>query len=454
MAMYFPSWLQSLDSIRFARVVPAQIFGDYWMPAVYAIFVKGIQEVAPTLWVTIAVQHLIGLSVGVILYLAMRLLGAKPWLACVPAAAAFLVGDQIWIEHQIMSEPFVTALIAGGLACTLRGLVPQTALRWLAAGSVLLILAGLSRNIALTTLPIAVLCVAFWVRGPLRARATALATVIVPALVVLGLYVAAFEISGGQYLGLADMRGWNLYARTAPFADCDEFTPPPGTQVLCESTPSAERLGSLGYQWDTESVGRREFELGPETSPIVGEFGQQALLHQPLDYLEIVATDAARYLDPSIGPDRYLSGQPASVQSFGLIDPATRAFVEEYLSRVYDGTDVHVHGREALATYQDMTRPGWLLAPLLIFALLGMAIARGPVRLAIFLFGLTALALYLVPVFVLSYEFRYGLPPQPFLVAAGTLGIAALLSRRYPTALFEERLSETATEPEPAAAAP
>jgi hypothetical protein len=444
MAMYFPAWMQSADSLRFARLITPGMFEDIWMPAGYVLFARAIRDVFPELWVSIAAQHVIGLLVGVVLYLAMRRLGAKPWLACIPAAVAFLSGDHIWLEHQIMSDSFMTALVAGGLACAVRGLVPNVDLRWLGLSSALLMGAALSRNVALAALPVLVLCVAFWVRGTPAARARALLAAIVPALVVLGAYVAAFEFSHGGYLGIANMSGWNLYARVAPFADCTKFTPPPSTRRLCESTPPALRDGSLGYQWDANTIGRREFLIDPSTSPTMGDFAEQVILHQPGSYLRAVATDAARYIDPSIGPERPYSGQTREILSFGLIDPVTQKFIVDGMAKGYTGTSVHILGRQILTTYQNLFRvDGLLLAVLFILTVVGMIVARGPVRLGVFLFGLTGLAMYFVPVATLSYDFRYGIPPETFIVVSGTLGIAALFARRYPTGLFVDRQAET-----------
>jgi hypothetical protein len=437
MAMYFPAWMQSGDSLRFARIKPEGLFSDYWMPAGYGLFAKTLREVEPALWVSVAFQHLIGLSIGILIYLSMRRVGSRPWLACIPAAVPLLSGDEIWIEHQIMSEPFLTALIAAGLFCAVRGLVPTVNVRWIAASSALLMAAALSRNVALVTLLILLLCIAFWVHGTRRKRAYVLLAGSIPAVILFGTYVTAFKVSDGQYLGMTNMSGWNLYARVAPFADCSKFTPPAGTQRLCESTPNEQRMGSLGYIWDGTTIGRSALPLDPKSGQIVGDFAKQVLLHQPLAYLKAVGTDAARYINPEIGPDRPLSGQPYEVQSFGFIDLKTREEMVEAMAHGYTGTEVHIHGREILAAYQDFFRlGGLLLAALFVFTLIGMVVARGAVRLGVFLFGLTALALYLIPVATLSYEVRYGLPPQPFIAVSGTLGFAALISRWQPGNFF------------------
>jgi hypothetical protein len=389
--------------------------------------------------VTIAIQHVVGLVVDVVVFLAMRRLGAKPWLACIPTAVALLSGDYVWFEHQVVAEPFMTAFLVTGLACSLRGLVPRVDLRWLSAGSALLMYAGLCRNLGMVALPVVILGVAFWVRGGYAARFRALAAAIVPALVVFGLYFAAFEISGGQYLGFNDMSGWDLYSRVAPIADCSRFTPPEGTRRLCEDTLAAEREGSLGYSWNEESQGRKVVKFGPQTSGLVGSFAEQVILHEPLSYLKLVGIEATRYVDPAIGGNRLGSGLTHDIQSFGLYDPATREFMEGEMSHGYGGVEVNAGRteREILGAYQNLFRvSGLLIAVLAIFTVIGMFVACGAVRLGVFLFGATAFLLYLVPVVTLSYEVRYGIPPVILVTISGTLGFAALISRRYPSAFF------------------
>ncbi len=430
MVMYWPAWLQSVDSPRFARIDPQAIFGDYWMPAAYAVFAKSLRDLIPALGVTIVIQHLIGLAIGVALYLAVRRLGAVKWVACVPAGVAFLSGDHVWLEHQIMADPFMTALVAFGLACVVRGLVPELDRRWLGAGSALLMAAALTRSVALPLVPVLGLITAIWVGGGARMRAGAVLVAVLPALAVFGLYVGAFELEHGQYLGLGDMGGWNLYSRVAPFADCSDFTPPAGTSQLCEHTPPAQRVGSLGYEWDSGSFGRRQLPLGAQTSATMERFAVQVILHQPGSYVNTVLTDLARFVDPSVGPQRAYSGQPRELLSFGLRDPATLKLVQAELSKGYTGLKLHVVGRQILTSYQNLFRVGGLVLALLVaLTFIGMFLARGPARLGVFLFGSAGLVLYAVPVLTLSYDFRYGIPPETFVVVSGTLGGAALIAR-------------------------
>src|SRR5205807_1958840 len=76
MIAYFPAVMLWFDSIRFARVEPRQIFGDFWMPAGYPMLLVLLRAITHQLWFTIAVQHLMGLGVGIMLFLSMRRLGA------------------------------------------------------------------------------------------------------------------------------------------------------------------------------------------------------------------------------------------------------------------------------------------------------------------------------------------------------------------------------------------
>jgi hypothetical protein len=433
MVLVFPAWQQVPDSVRYARVNPTGLFTDPWMPAGYPLFLKVVRAIFPWLWVTTAIQHLVGIGIGTILYLTMRRLGAKRWVACIPAGVVFLSGDLIWMEHQLMLETLTTGFLVAGLGCAVYGLVPRVDSRWIAASSALLMAAALTRNLALVALPVLVLCTAFTVRGSLTFCLRTLAITVIPAAVVFGAYFSAFEISGGEYLGMGDMSGWNLYARVGPFADCSKFTPPPGTKALCSNVPRAARDAPLGFVWDPSAVAPRLLGVTPATADVVGEFAREAIVHQPLAYLKEVVLESAKYVDPGIDDERPWSGVPGGVQATGLFaidNPSTEEYVENELGRVYRGAHTHVRALQALATYESLFRLGGLLiAAFGLATIVGMFVATGPTRLAIFLFGITAILLYLIPIATTAYEVRYGLLPQPLLVVSGTLGFWAMVSR-------------------------
>ena len=112
--------------------------------------------------------------------------------------------------------------------------------------------------------------------------------------------------------------------------------------------------------------------------------------------------------------------------SFGWRDLSVERVVVHELSKKYHKTKAHLHGEKWLAVYQNLFRVGGLaLIALLVSTCVGIIRARGPMRPAIFLFGLIGLGLYLVPVMTLSYDFRYGIPAETFVVVSGLLGAMA-----------------------------
>lgn len=431
MVLYQPAIMTLADSPRFARIDPSGLFDDFYMPALYPMLLEVLRAISDQLWFTIAIQHLGGLVVGVIVYLAMRRLGLRRALACIPSAYVLLVGDLLYLEHVLMADWLLFALATTGLAAGVRGLVPRIDRGWLAAAGVLLMAAGLARSVGLV-LPLVLIVVVVWLgAAPLRARLGGAGVAAAGAAVVLAGYLGAFALAGGRYTGLTDFAGWNLYSRVAPFADCSRFDPPDGTEVLCETTPPEQRPGPFGYVWSADSVSRRNFDpLGPETGGPLGEFAREAITHQPLEYLGAVGEDFARYFDPGINRSQPLSGQSPELISFGFHDPTTEANVVAALDQRYDGVALEASGDGVLSTYQEIVRVDTLpLVASLVVTLLAIVLARGALRLGAALFGLAALALYLGPVLTNSYDFRYGIPPGVLLVIAASAGACGLAVR-------------------------
>ena len=432
MALYFPAVITNVDEPRFARAGgPQGLFDDYWMPAGYPAFLKVVHHVSDQVWVSIGVQHLIGLAVGVVVFLAVDRVTAPGWLATTAAAVALLSGDVLYLEHMLMSDAFLFAMSVFAIAAAARGLIPRTDWRWLLGAGALAAAAMLSRSVGVAVVGSLTVCaLLFGGRG--RRRLLGGGAVLAGALVILGLYVAAFEVKNGRYLGLSDMRGWNLYSRVAPFAECSKFTPPRGTRVLCESTPPSQRLGPFEYSWDVNSVSLRHFQPeDPTTGGPLGRFANQVLLHQPGDYAEAVGSDLLRYIEPSAGPQRGYAGQGREIVSFGYRNPIAEGQVTAALEHRYSGVTVHAGGAHELTVYQSLFRIDRLvLLAALVLTLAGAALARGPIRVGVWLFGLTALGLYLIPTMTLSYDFRYGIPPGILLTVSGLLGAYGIVAAR------------------------
>src|SRR5439155_7314053 len=101
------------------------------------------------------------------------------------------------------------------------------------------------------------------------------------------------------------------YGRVAPFADCTKFTPPAGTEGLCDPTPPDQRLGRFPEQGPGPGPGgdrwTNQYYIYIRTSPAQKLFGPPYLVSsdphamaklrkwsiaviegQPLDYLYAV----------------------------------------------------------------------------------------------------------------------------------------------------------------------
>jgi hypothetical protein len=427
-ALYFPAVMTSYDSFRLAR--SGGMFDDFWLAAGYPTFLKAVHRLSGQLWVTITIQHLLGLALAVALYLTLQRIVPR-WVACIPTAVLLIAGDALYLEHIILSDQFL--LIFSTLACCvlLLGLIGELNLRWLALAGVLAGLAMLSRTPGAFLIGALVLIAVVGAGGALGRRLAAGGVVAGGAAAVLGIYVALFSITGGAYLGLTDMSGWFQYARVAHFADCTKFTPPKGTAVLCEKQPESERLGPVGYTSVPDSIGRRHFPLTPDGAKQVGKFARATMAAQPLDYAQAAGTDLFRFLAwPGAGDDSPGAGVPSSTVSFGYRDPVAEAAVESSMSPHYQGVHVKAHHTRALGDYQRIVRlHGPLIALLFILSVAAVVLTRGPVRLATATFGLAAFVLYLAPALTYTYYFRYGMPPGFLMAISGTLASYGLWQR-------------------------
>ena len=226
--------------------------------------------------------------------------------------------------------------------------------------------------------------------------------------------------------------GWNLYARAAEFANCQDFTPPHGTRVLCERTPPSQRPGPGYYLW-LGGPARAAFGQPDSHDHLVGEFALAAIVNQPLDFFSLAGTDLVRYVEPSFGRSRL--GDDAGPQALAfaagtpVLDPQTAAEVTAYYGPVETPTGAPARG---LHDYQRVVRvSGVMLLALLILACAGATVAPRRTRVGILLVLAVALELLVVPVLTGS-SWRYALPAEGPLAAAGALGLWALAVRLRP----------------------
>jgi hypothetical protein len=434
------------DSSRYLRLPFTHfhgIFGDYNIPAGYPAFLRALRALTRYMPFTIGVQHVLGAVAGVLLYLAARRAGASRLASLLPAVVLLYSGDQIFLEHAVLTEALWIPLLAGGLFLAMRALDQPTGSRarlWsLAACGAVFALAALARHIALWIPLLVAIWSLFAFGGPWRERLKSAAYVLVPAIAIVAAYAGLARAENG-WAGFTDMSGFNLYGRVGQFADCARFKPPAGTAGLCESTPPGSRNGTYWYQFNAGSpLYRAGFTADPRSSKVLGRFARAAIAHEPVDYLRTVAKDEVRYFDPDFGSPRpdsgvgpngmsFASTQPVQQTGLGMNDLAAQYDV------FYSGVRAQPAGgwvRSILGGYQSVFRVGGLeLLALWALAVFALVRGSGRIRAAASLVLLVAAYLFLAPPVINSYDVRYGVPPAELLAVASALGAGLLWRRR------------------------
>jgi hypothetical protein len=441
---YQPARMDLTDTVGYLWQLEVGVFHDPVHPAGYGIFLQAIREVTARLEVTIAIQHLLGLATGVLLYAAVRRFGCPIWTAVAAAAAVLLSPDQVFLEHALMSETLFALLLglslyacarayASGRERVWRGLDARAA--WLVAAGALLGLAACVRGVAVPLPAVLVLWAAVALGGAALIRVRNAALVGGAALLVLLGYATLNYLESEQF-ALGETSGWALYSRTAPFADCERFTPPDGTEDLCETTPVRSRPGPDFYGWESASPARRLFGGQPTGDDELGTFARRAILAQPLDYVETVGYDTLRFfvphtpLVPDWFEDRTLSGLGYEITDIDARAPDFEQQVLEYTRTFYPSTTLSVTGAvDPLGEVQDVIRvhPALLLGSV-ILGLIGLAVSRGSARSGLVLFLAVGLLMLLISAATTTYTARYAVPAQGPLVAAGAIGLWQLAS--------------------------
>jgi dolichyl-phosphate-mannose-protein mannosyltransferase len=432
------------DALRYARVSPQgghlDLFSDHGAPAGYAIFLAAVREIWSALSFTIGLQHLLGMATGLLFYAALRRIGAPRGFALVPAALVFFSGDQIFLEHALLTESLWAVLIAGGLYALLRGVGEDSVdWRWLAVGGVALGYAGVVRPVGMLLLVVAAVWVALALRVELARCARAAAAVVLPAAILVGVYVGIAALDQGTS-GLGELAGFQLYGRVAQFADCTKFKPPGRTRLLCQTTPSARRPGPNGQLFASDApLLQQPFNVDSRRdSALLGRFAQQAILHQPGAYASAVLEDYKRIV--GLGHGRPGDGANPWQMRFDLPyaygNPAG-ATTPEQIAGLYRVayTSVRAHPLsgwgQALGTYQGVVRlHEGLVIVLLVLGFVGVSLGTARARAGAGLFLGAALCLYLVPALIAQWDVRYGVLPGELLAVAATIGAWAVWERR------------------------
>jgi len=415
-------------------------------PNGYSAMLRVLQPFHSFALVTV-VQHLMGLVIAGLLYALLRRWGLPAWLATLGALPQLLDGNQVQLEHVILSDTLFLLLLVGGLVLVAWRAQPTT-LQAAAAG---LLLAGATLT-RVVGLPLLLLACGWLVVRRVGWRPV-VAFLVLAAVPLVG-YASWFKAEHGQF-ALTTSDGVFLYSRVAIFADCDKIHPPKHLAMICEDTePDSRGDASSDYLWHPTGLNRIP---GTQQEPMLplerfsadrntpaGEFARKAILAQPFDYLRVGTKDIVRTFQwgreafPNAGA---YSQFPFGGHLHGI--PKDRVFIPGATAR--EDTTAYEHGKadtrriqpfaDWMAWDQKLTAVrGPFLLVILLVGTAGVVLAvryrktttvGGPLG----LFWLVAMALVVIPPFTAQYDLRYVIPAVPTGAVAAACAVFVAMSR-------------------------
>jgi hypothetical protein len=441
-ASWWPTATTLADSSAYARFAESNPFADPQHPAGYALILAAIGSVTREVAVPVLLQHLAGIASALLLYAATRRVSGSAWAGLLPAAIVLLNPDEILLEHAIMAEGWAILATAGGLYAAVRAFdEPRPLWRWPLLAGLLLAVSVTIRTAGLATIGVVLLALLLASGGRWRERtrwATALAAAGGAAAILVAFAIgnAAF----GPRLGIGPSPGWYLYARAAQFADCDRFTPPPGTEALCEHTPPDERGGARYYVFAPAAPAPRLFGAFPaqtdsEADKLLGSWAKRAVLAQPFDYLESVWENLRAYWVPSLMPVEAGEGEGldplldyrlgADEGFFGQVQVNVARDMQAFFHPFT--LDRHEAPLAVISDWQQVGRFGaTMLSLATVLVLIGLIVGTRRERLGVLVLGVGGLAMIVAPALTGNYTGRYTVPMAGPMLAGAAIAITAL----------------------------
>jgi len=383
------------------------------------------------------VQHVLGLTTAVALYLLLRRWGVGRWVGAVATVPVLMDALQLNLEHTVLSDTLFELLLVSWIAllCWRRRPSPGFAL---AAGLVL----GASVTVRLVGEQLVVVAVlaCLVLAGPGWRRRVGTATVLVVGfLVPAGAYATWYHQERGVF-ALSEYTGRALYLRSTSFVDCGRLSIPAYQRVLCPAEPLGQRRDPTYYVFhDTRTLPRLQPPVGTTQDEALRDFALAAARAQPLDYARIV------------GRDFWLNFRTPREDAYEF-DTAHKWQFDEYLTvqpTAWTRPAYDAHGGRQLEVRQPFADavvdyghrgqlPGWVLLGCLLLGVVGALgvgrARRSGLRTVTWVLLLSGVGLLLAPAVTAQFVWRYQLPALAVLPAAAALGLTALRGRTPPPA--------------------
>jgi hypothetical protein len=436
---YWPALELHADSYDYLSLAHSLTPG-VWHPSGYPLLLA-LLSLARSIGLVVILQHLMGLAMGVIVYMLTLRLGARRWLAALAALPVLLDAYQVDLEQYVLAETLTDLLLLGGVAALLWR--EDVGAKRAAAVGLLLAAAALTRTATLPVLAVAVL----YLLVP-RPRWRPLLSCCAAAAVLLVGYGGWYAANNG-YFGYSDYTGVWLYGRVAPFATC-HYSLSHEEAELCPSQPVGKRSVNPEFWADSRDspIHRVPLSNGRQRNALGQRFAIAVIEHQPLDYAGAVLADTWHYFTPGrwqnadhVDMTRWVF-PPPHFHTYGHGYHVTFANTGFNNSRIKAKPNAALMG--PLRTYQSIFyTPGPLLLACLVGALviaLGLArkrTGRRDARWAALVLAVSAVLVILSSSVFAQFSYRYGLPLLVLLPPAGAvaadIGLDAIRARRRVT---------------------
>jgi hypothetical protein len=431
-----PAILFKLDSYDYlwdaAHLAPNPV-----NPTGYSLFLWVLRPFH-SLALVAGLQHLMGLVAAVLVYATLRRWEVRPWIATLATLPLLFSPAEFLLEQLIMADLLSMVLMVAGFAVLLLRPAPSV-LRSATAG----LLVGASAVARPTTLPLIAIAALYLLirRGGWRP----VCAVLVGGLVPVVAYMSWFSAVNGSF-NLTNSNGLFLWSRTMSFANCAVIKPPADLRALClEQQPitrahpgQTDRLQPKRYLWD-----HRAWQWQPPPTGLVPDasaftvannsramrFAIRAIEAQPLAYAHTLGGDV---LKPFIKPIGFLfppssNGPPGIVgQNKKYAVAAVTAYLgstqglERYLGAHFGQRVVEPYGHLIRGYQRVIFLPGPVFALILLVGLAGLFIPRRRSAAGAMLW-LSAVIVFLLPIAVHEYNYRYALPAIPLACMAAAL---------------------------------
>ena len=380
-----------------------------------------------------AVQHLMGIVIGVLIYLLARRHGLPAWVATLAAIPVLFDSYELQLESDAVPDIPFGLLVMLALYLLLRSpgerRPAQVVDRRLPAGAGDDLVAGRAGPAGDHARG-----AAGRAGGALARRAgllVVIAAILAGAVPVAG-YAAWFDLHEHQF-SLTRSDGVFLWSRTMSFANCAVIRPPASERTLCPA--SGPRIASSLFIWSGASPLLRMpgGRFSARTNTLALNFALRAIAAQPGGYAAAVGHDFAL----SFAWNRPVHPDAGIVDRYQFSD-ATTAWVPATMRTAGGGTvagdqAAYDHGPPAptravqpfaswLVNYQRYVYlPGTLLGVILLGGLVTMIVRRRALGALPWAFAVT---IVLVPPMVADFDLRYLVPAVPAACLAAALAFA------------------------------